>query len=74
MRPPAAGGWQLWLPAARSDGGVNRSEWGARAFANIKSVIRTCQKRAVSFFPYGLELTRTSLTGQPPPLPGDLRS
>lgn len=59
------------VAAARGDGGVNRTDWGAQAFANIKSVVRTCQKRGVSFFRYGMQLTGALLAGQPPPLPGD---
>jgi hypothetical protein len=57
------------VAAARSDGGVSRSERGAEAFATIKSVVRTCQKRGVSFFEFGMQLTRAVLFGQPPPLP-----
>jgi hypothetical protein len=57
------------VAAARSDGGVNRTDWGATAFANIKSVVRTCQKRGASFFRYGLHLVQAALAGQPPPLP-----
>jgi transposase len=34
------------VAATRSDGGVNRSESGAKAFANIKSIVRTCQKHS----------------------------
>jgi hypothetical protein len=57
------------VAAIRSDGGVNRSESGATAFARIKSVIRTCQKNARNFFAYGLDLVRATLSGSPPPLP-----
>lgn len=57
------------VAAARSDGGVNRVEWSAKAFGNIKSVIRTCQKQSRSFLQYGLSLVRATLAGQPPPLP-----
>ena len=55
--------------AARSDGGVNRSAWGATAFGHIKSVLRTCQKNGRSFFDYGLELVQAHLAGREPPLP-----
>ena len=57
------------VAAARSDGGVNRTAWGATAFANIKSVVRTCQKQGRGFVDYGLSLVRATLAGQPPPLP-----
>jgi hypothetical protein len=59
------------LAAARSDGGTNRSAWGAKAFANLKSVIRTCQKAGWRFFDYGLALVRATLTSAPLPLPLD---
>jgi hypothetical protein len=57
------------VAAARADGGVNRTAWGATAFANIKSVIRTCQKQHRGFLEYGLSLLRATLTGQSSPLP-----
>ena len=57
--------------AARSDGGVNRSDWGARAFANLKSVIRTCEKSGRSFFTYGMSLVRAVLADTSLPLPID---
>lgn len=57
------------VAAARNDGGVNRTAWGATAFARLKSVIRTCQKNGRSFLDYGLALTRASLIDLPPPLP-----
>lgn len=57
------------LAAARSDGGVNRTAWGATAFARIKSVVRTCQKNGRRFLDYGRQLFEASLTGQPLPLP-----
>jgi transposase len=59
------------IAAARGDGGTSRSAWGARAFANLKSVIRTCQKAGRSFFDYGLALVRATLAGTPAPLPLD---
>ena len=55
----------------RNDGGTNRSQWGAKTLAAIKSVIRTCQKNERSFFDYGMCLVTARLTGQPPPLPCD---
>jgi transposase len=57
------------VAAARGDGGVNRTEWGASAFANIKSVIRTCQKQGRSFVEYGLSLVRATLANKALPLP-----
>lgn len=57
------------VAATRSDGGVNRTAWGATAFANIKSVVRTCQKQRRGFLEYGLSLVRATLAGQPGPLP-----
>jgi hypothetical protein len=57
------------VAAARSDGGVNRSAWGAKAFAHAKSVLRTCQKQGRNFLDYGLDVVRAVNTGQPPPLP-----
>lgn len=57
------------VAAARSDGGVNRAEWSATAFGNIKSVIRTCQKNAATFIQYGLDLLSATMHGRPPPLP-----
>lgn len=57
------------VAATRADGGVNRTAWGATAFANIKSVIRTCQKQRRGFLEYGLSLVRTTLSGQPGSLP-----
>jgi len=57
------------VAAARSDGGVNRTDWGAKAFANAKTVIRTCQKQGRNFLEYGLEVVQAVLAGQTPPLP-----
>lgn len=57
------------VAAARSDGGVNRTDWGAKAFAHAKSVIRTCQKQGRNFLQYGLEVVRAAATRQTPPLP-----
>lgn len=57
------------VAAARSDGGVNRSDWGATAFGHAKTVIRTCQKQGIDFLKYGLTVAQAVLTGQPPPLP-----
>ena len=57
------------VAAARADGGVNRTDWGAQAFAHAKSVIRTCQKQGRNFLPYGLEVVRAVSARQTPPLP-----
>lgn len=57
------------VAAARSDGGVNRTDWGATAFAHAKTVIRTCQKQGLKFLDYGLNLIRALHADRPPPLP-----
>ncbi len=57
--------------AARNDGGVNRSDWGAAAFATWKSVIRTCQKNSLNFLEYGLSVLRARAADTPLPLPLD---
>jgi hypothetical protein len=57
------------VAAARADGGVNRTDWGAKAFAHAKSVIRTCQKQSRNFLQYGLDVVRAVSAGQAPPLP-----
>lgn len=57
------------VAAARSDGGVNRTRQGATVFANVKSVIRTCQKQGVNFFHYARDVMHAALASQPPPLP-----
>ena len=57
--------------AARGDGGVNRSDWGADAFATLKSVIRTCQKNGSNFLEYGLSVVRARQSGSVLPLPLD---
>lgn len=59
------------VAAARSDGGVNRSDWGAHAFANLKSIIRTCEKSGRNFFAYGMSLVRAMLADTSLPLPID---
>jgi len=59
------------VAAARSDGGVNRSRWGATAFGRLKSVVRTCQKNGRNFFDYALSLVRAQLAGETAPLPCD---
>ena len=53
----------------RADGGVNRAAWGATAFANIKSVVRTCQKNGLRFVDYALNLVRATLAKTDPPFP-----
>lgn len=57
------------VAAARADGGVNRTERGAKVFANIKTVIRTCQKQGLNFFDYARSVMQATLTSHPPPLP-----
>ncbi len=57
--------------AARNDGGVNRSDWGANAFATLKSVIRTCRKNSLNFLDYGLSVLRARAADCPLPLPLD---
>ena len=57
--------------AARNDGGVNRSDWGAAAFATLKSVIRTCRKNGLNFLEYGLSVLRAQTADSPLPLPLD---
>lgn len=57
------------VAAARADGGVNRTDWGATAFAHAKSVIRTCQKQGRNFLQYGLDVVRAMSAQQTLPLP-----
>ena len=57
------------VAAARADGGVNRTAWGAKAFAVAKSVVRTCQKSGRNFFRYALDALSAAEAGQPLPLP-----
>lgn len=59
------------VAAARSDGGVNRSAWGAKAFATLKSVIRTCRKNGRNFLEYGLSVLDSRQSESPLPLPLD---
>lgn len=59
------------IVAARNDGGVSRSDWGAKAFATLKSVIRTCQKNGRNFLEYGLTVVRARAAHLPLPLPFD---
>lgn len=59
------------VAAARNDGGVNRSDWGANAFATLKSVVRTCQKNGLNYLDYGLSLVRARAAGMNLPLPLD---
>lgn len=55
--------------AARNDGGVNRSTWGAKAFATLKSVIRTCHKNGLNFLKYGQSVLESRDNQSPIPLP-----
>ena len=57
------------VAAARSDGGVNRTAWGAAAFANLKSVVRTCQKNGIRYVDYMLRLVAATLNHDNLPLP-----
>lgn len=57
------------VAAARTDGGVNRTDWGAKAFAVAKTIVRTCRKNSRNFFHYALAALETLATGQPAPLP-----
>ncbi len=57
--------------AARGDGGVNRTDWGAAAFATWKSIIATCRKNGMNFLEYGLSTIRARATGSTLPLPLD---
>lgn len=57
------------VAAARSDGGVNRTQAGATAFANIKSITRTCQKHGRNFLKYGLSLIGLEENSRPFPFP-----
>lgn len=57
--------WRLnWrsVAATRADGGVNRTAAGAKAFANLKSVIRTCQKAGRNFLNYGMSVLQADVT------------
>jgi transposase len=55
------------VAATRADGGVNRTEAGAKAFANLKSIIRTCQKHGRNFLAYGLSLLHAEADALPLP-------
>ncbi|MBC8113352.1 MAG: IS66 family transposase [Candidatus Saccharimonas sp.] len=57
------------VAAARADGGVNRTQAGATAFANLKSIIRTCQKHSRNFLNYGLSLIGLDEQSRPLPFP-----
>src|SRR5262249_22015339 len=57
------------LAAARNDGGTNRADWSAAAFARLKSVIVTGMKNHVRFIRYGIEVVRAKLRGEHLPLP-----
>jgi hypothetical protein len=59
------------MAAARGDGGVNRAAWSAKAFATIKSVIRTCRKNGRNFLEYGLCVLQARQHAAPLPLPTD---
>ena len=52
-----------------ADGGVNRTKSGATVFANLKSIVRTCQKHGRNFLNYGLTLIGLDEQSQPLPFP-----
>ena len=55
--------------AARADGGVNRTKAGTTAFANPKSIVRTCQKHGRKFLGEGRTLIGLDEQPQPAPQP-----
>lgn len=57
------------VAAARSDGGVSRTDRGAKSFAIAKSIVRTCRKNGRNFFEYALAALSTRWSNQPLPLP-----
>jgi transposase len=57
------------VAAARGDGGVNRTDWGAKAFGVAKSIVRTCQKSGRNFFRYALDALAQIRKGKTAPLP-----
>lgn len=59
------------VAATRADGGVSRSDWGAKAFAVAKSIIRTCRKNNRNFFSYALEALTAGPTTPLPLQPAD---
>ena len=56
-----------WRP--RADVGVNRTKAGATAFANLKSIVRMCQKHGRNILNYGLSLIGPNEQSQPLPFP-----
>jgi Zn-finger nucleic acid-binding protein len=57
------------VAAARSDGGVNRVDWSAKAFGVAKSIVRTCQKSGCNFFRYGKRAIDKYRARLPLPIP-----
>jgi len=57
------------VAATRADGGVNRTGWGAKAFAVAKTIVRTCQKSGQNFFNYSLSALEHIYAGKTAPLP-----
>jgi transposase len=57
------------VAAARADGGINRTDWGAQAFGVAKSIVRTCRKNGLNFFNYALDALANIHGGQQAPLP-----
>ena len=60
------------VAAARGDGGVNRTAWGAKAVGVAKSIVRTCRKNGLNFLRYAEQALAMIAAGEPPglPLPG----
>ena len=58
----------MWRPHA-ADGGVNRTKAGATAFANLKCIVRTCQKHGRTCLGYGLTLIGIDEKCRPFPFP-----
>ena len=46
---------------------MNRTDWGAQAFAAAKSIVRTCQKSGRNFFRYALDALASPAAGKPLP-------
>ena len=57
------------VAAARNDGGVNRTQWGAKAFGIAKSIVRTCRKNGRNFFAYAQDALLALNADEPAPLP-----
>jgi transposase len=62
------------VAAARADGGVNRTKADAKTFANLKTVVRTCQKHCLHFIDYALSLIGVDEKSQPFPFAAPLNT